>query len=165
MSMNLSQLNRMERDEFVELLGEIFENTPAIAEQAWEHRPFADGEALYQCMAEIVNKMTVDEQVMLMRSHPDLGSKVRMAEASVKEQSGVGLDQLTPEEYQQFQELNRAYQERFGFPFIVAVKTHTKASILEAFRTRLGNSLGVERSQALTEIGQIARFRLDEILD
>ena len=164
MSMNLSQLNSMERDEFVDVLGEVFENTPAIARQAWEQRPFADREALYQCMAERMNKMTVNEQMTLMRSHPDLGSKVRMAEASVKEQSGVGLDQLTPEEYQQFQELNRSYQERFGFPFIVAVKKHTKASILEAFQTRLENSLEVERSRALAEIGQIARFRLDEIL-
>ncbi|MCY7282893.1 MAG: 2-oxo-4-hydroxy-4-carboxy-5-ureidoimidazoline decarboxylase [Cyanobacteria bacterium CAN_BIN43] len=164
MSMHLSQLNSMERDEFVGVLGEVFENTPAIAGQAWEQRPFADKEALYQCMAEMMNKITVNEQITLMRSHPDLGSKVRMAEASVKEQSGVGLDQLTPEEYQQFQELNRVYQERFGFPFIVAVKKHTKASILEAFQTRLENSLEVERSRALAEIGQIARFRLDEIL-
>lgn len=164
MSMNLSQLNSMERDEFVDVLGEIFENTPAIARHTWDQRPFADREALYQCMAERMNKMTVNEQMTLMRSHPDLGSKVRMAEASVKEQSGVGLDQLMPEEYQQFQELNWVYQERFGFPFIVAVKKHTKASILEAFQTRLENSLEVERSQALAEIGQIARFRLDEIL-
>jgi len=164
MSMNLSQLNNMERDEFVEVLGEIFENTPAIAEQAWEQRPFSDKEALYQCMAEGMHKMTANAQMTLMRSHPDLGSKVRMAAASVKEQSGVGLDQLTPEEYQQFQALNQAYQERFGFPFIVAVKKHTKASILEAFQTRLENSLEVERSQALAEISQIARFRLDEIL-
>jgi 2-oxo-4-hydroxy-4-carboxy-5-ureidoimidazoline decarboxylase len=76
----------------------------------------------------------------------------------------VGLDQLTQEEYQQFQDLNQAYQERFGFPFIVAVKNHTKASILEAFQTRLRNSVEAERRQALAEIVQIARFRLDEML-
>lgn len=162
--MNLNELNKIECAEFVAVLGSIFEESPAIAQQAWEKIPFATVESLYQCMVAIMNGMTVDEQVLLMRSHPDLGSKARMADASVKEQAGVGLDQLTPEEYQQFQELNHAYQERFGFPFIVAVKNHTKASILKAFQTRLGNSVEAERSQALAEIGQIARFRLDEIL-
>jgi 2-oxo-4-hydroxy-4-carboxy-5-ureidoimidazoline decarboxylase len=163
--MNLTQLNRMERDQFVAVLGEIFEGTPAIARQVWDQRPFVNVESLHQCMVEVMNRMTVDEQVMLMRSHPDLGSKARMADTSVKEQAGVGLDQLTLVEYQQFQKLNQAYQERFGFPFIIAVKNHTKASILKAFQTRLRNSVEAEQAQALAEIVQIARFRLDEILD
>jgi 2-oxo-4-hydroxy-4-carboxy-5-ureidoimidazoline decarboxylase len=154
----------MELSKFVAVLGGVFENTPAIAQQAWEQRPFVNVEALHRCMVEVMNRMNADEQDTLMRSHPDLGSKVSMAEASVKEQSRVGLDQLTSEEYQQFQQLNCLYQERFGFPFIVAVKNHTKASILEAFQTRLENSLEAERSQALAEIVQIARFRLDEML-
>lgn len=154
----------MEQDEFVAVLGGIFENTPAIAQQAWNRRPFINIEALRQCLVDIMNRMTVDEQILLMRSHPDLGSKVRMAESSVKEQARVGLDQLTQVEYQQFQELNQAYQKRFGFPFIVAVKNHTKASILANFQTRLGNSLEAEQAQALAEIVQIAQFRLDEIL-
>jgi 2-oxo-4-hydroxy-4-carboxy-5-ureidoimidazoline decarboxylase len=162
--MNLTQLNGMERDQFVAVLGEIFEGTPAIARQAWDQRPFTNVESLHQCMVEMMNRMTVDEQMVLIRSHPELSSKARMAEASVKEQAGVGLDQLTQEEYQQFQDLNQAYQERFGFPFIVAVKNHTKASILEAFQTRLRNSVEAERRQALAEIVQIARFRLDEML-
>jgi 2-oxo-4-hydroxy-4-carboxy-5-ureidoimidazoline decarboxylase len=163
--MNLTQLNRMERDQFVAVLGEIFEGTPAIARQVWDQRPFVNVESLHQCMVEVMNRMTVDEQAMLMRSHPDLGSKARMADTSVKEQAGVGLDQLTLVEYQQFQKLNQAYQERFGFPFIIAVKNHTKASILKAFQTRLRNSVEAEQAQALAEIVQIARFRLDEILD
>jgi 2-oxo-4-hydroxy-4-carboxy-5-ureidoimidazoline decarboxylase len=162
--MNLTQLNEMERDEFVAILGGIFEGTPAIARQAWEQRPFNTVEALHHCMVEVMNGMTVDEQVMLMRSHPDLGSQARMADASVKEQAGVGLDQLMLEEYRQFQGLNQDYQARFGFPFIVAVKNHTKSTILEAFQTRLRNSIEAEREQALAEIVQIARFRLDEML-
>ncbi len=162
--MNLTELNGMERDQFVTVLGGIFENTPAIARQAWHQRPFNTVEALHHCMVEVMNEMTVDEQMILMRSHPDLGSKARMADASVKEQAGVGLDQLTLEEYQQFQALNQAYQKRFGFSFIVAVKNHTKDSILEAFQTRLKNSVEAEREQALAEIVQIARFRLDEML-
>lgn len=162
--MNLNQLNSMDQDEFVAVLGGIFEDTPAIAQQAWEQRPFVNVEALHQCMVEIMNQMTVDEQMLLVRSHPDLGSKVRMAEASMTEQSRAGLDRLTLEEYQCFQVLNQTYQKKFRFPFIVAVKNHTKASILEAFQTRLENSLETEQAQALKEIVQIAGFRLDEIL-
>jgi 2-oxo-4-hydroxy-4-carboxy-5-ureidoimidazoline decarboxylase len=164
MSMDMAELNQLEQDEFVAVLGEVVENTPAIAYLAWEHRPFANVEVLHQCMVKMIDGMTIDEQMSLMRSHPDLGSKARMADASVQEQTGAGLDQLTPDEYQQFQELNQAYLLQFGFPFIVAVKNHTKASILEAFQRRLKNSVEVERSQALAEIGKIVRFRLDRVL-
>lgn len=163
MNINLAKLNAMERDEFVSILGEVFEGTSAIAHQTWNQRPFNTVEALHQCMAEVMYGMTADEQVRLMRSHPDLGSKARMADASIKEQAGVGLNQLTLKEYQQFQELNQAYQERFGFPFIVAVKNHTKFTILETFQARLRNSVEAERQQALDEIAQIARFRLNEM--
>lgn len=83
-----------------------------------------------------------------------------MAEASVKEQAGVGLDRLSSEEYESFQLLNQAYKNKFGFPFIVAVKNHTKTSILAAFEQRLANPEDVEVAQAIAEIVQIAKFRL-----
>lgn len=164
MTIYLAELNKMERDEFVAVLGEIFEGTPAIAYQTWDQRPFNTAESLHRCMVKVMYGMTVEEQMMLMRSHPDLGSKARMTDASIKEQAGVGLNQLTVKEYQQFQELNRIYVEQFGFPFIVAVKNHTKLTILESFQIRLRNSVEVERKQALDEIAQISRFRLNEML-
>ncbi|MFN5765028.1 MAG: 2-oxo-4-hydroxy-4-carboxy-5-ureidoimidazoline decarboxylase, partial [Pseudanabaena sp.] len=99
-------------------------------------------------------------QLKLICAHPDLGSKFKMAEASVQEQSTVGLDQLSATEYDRFQYLNQAYKDKFAFPFIIAVRNHTKDSILKAFEQRLLNNLEVEKKQAIAEIIEIARWRL-----
>lgn len=160
MSYSIAQLNQMTQDEFAVALGAVFEETPAIAHHAWENRPFADVTDLHQRMVDVVKAMRREEQLALIRAHPDLGSNAKMAEASVKEQAGAGLDQLTPPEYERFQVLNRRYQEKFDFPFIVAVKNHTKDSILETFDRRLENTVDQELEQALTEIFQITQFRL-----
>lgn len=131
MPITIAEVNQMRQSEFVEALGGVFEHTPAIAQQAWDQRPFIDVSDLHQKMVNVVQQISRAEQLALIRAHPDLGSKAKMAEASVQEQAGVGLNQLTPVEYARFQVLNQAYKDKFGFPFIVAVKNHTKASILE----------------------------------
>lgn len=161
---SIAQINFMSQDEFVAALGAVFEETPAIARSTWEKRPFADVTALHQQMVNAVKAMSKPEQLALMRSHPDLGSKVKMAEASVQEQSGVGLDRLTAQEYEYFEKLNNAYKAKFGFPFIVAVKNHTKDSIFAAFEQRLENSVNQEFESAIAEIYQIAQFRLSAIV-
>ncbi|MEM8831714.1 MAG: 2-oxo-4-hydroxy-4-carboxy-5-ureidoimidazoline decarboxylase [Cyanobacteria bacterium P01_G01_bin.19] len=150
----------MSQPEFAAALGEIWEETPEIARQAWHSQPFTDIEALYRAMEAIVNDMSNGEQLALIKAHPDLGSKAKMAEASVQEQAGVGLDRLSESEYQRFQFLNQAYKNKFGFPFIVAVKYHTQESILEAFEVRLKNNQEEEKHQALAEISKIAKLRL-----
>ncbi len=158
------ELNQMDQEPFVEALGAIFEETPTIARQVWLARPFADVADLHRKMVAVVQQMPVADQLALIRAHPDLGSRVKMATASVQEQAGVGLDRLSPEEFDRFQALNQAYKARFGFPFIIAVKHQTKASILAAFTQRLENSLAAEQQQALAEIAQIARLRLDAMV-
>lgn len=165
MPYSLPDLNQMSQSEFVAALGAVFEDTPTIAQAAWHKRPFASLSELHQSMVEVVQAFTTEEQLALIRAHPDLGSKAKMAEASVQEQSGVGLDRLTAEEYDRFHTLNQAYKDRFGFPFIIAVKNHTKSSILEAFEQRLQNSASAEQIQALTEIYQIAHFRLQDLVN
>lgn len=160
----LAQLNQMSQEDFTIVLGEIWEETPEIANQAWHNKPFKDVEALYRAMVAVVENMSETQQLELIKAHPDLGSKAKMAQASVEEQSGVGLDRLSESEYGRFQSLNRAYKDKFGFPFIVAVKYHTKESILNAFETRLENSQEHEIQQALTEISKIARLRLEAIV-
>lgn len=162
MPYSIAELNQMDRETFVAALGAIFEDTPAIAAQAWEQRPFTDINDLYQKMVAVVDHMSPADQLTLIRAHPDLGSRAKMADASVKEQAGVGLDRLTPAEYDRFHRLNQAYKETFGFPFIIAVKNHTKVSILAAFEQRLENSATVEQQQAIAEITQIAHFRLQD---
>ncbi|MCY7273493.1 MAG: 2-oxo-4-hydroxy-4-carboxy-5-ureidoimidazoline decarboxylase [Phormidesmis sp. CAN_BIN44] len=165
MGYSIAQLNQMSQLEFVERLGAVFEETPTIAQQVWEQRPFADVDDLHQKMIAIVKMMSQAEQLKLIRAHPDLGSKAKMAEASVQEQSGVGLDRLSSQEYARFQSLNQAYKDKFGFPFIVAVKNHSKSSVLDVFDRRLENSLSAEITQALVEISTIVHFRLMSLIE
>lgn len=163
MSYSLNQLNQMSQDEFVAALGLVFEHTPSIAEKVWLERPFADISELHRAMVIVVQGLSQDEQLALISAHPDLGTKAKMADASVQEQAGAGLDRLSPDEFDRFTRLNQVYRDRFGFPFIIAVKDQTKESILEAFEIRSNHSAEEEQQQALTEICQIARFRLEEI--
>ena len=162
---SLLELNQMSQAQFTAALGEIWEETPEVASEAWHDRPFKDLEGLGKSMVAIVDQMNDAEQLALIKAHPDLGSKTKMAEASVQEQAGVGLDRLSESEYQRFQSLNRAYKDKFDFPFIIAVKEHTKESILEAFATRLQNYPQAEKRQALTEISKIARLRLEALVE
>ena len=161
----LEQLNQMSQGEFTKALGEIWEETPAIAQQAWHSKPFDDVDSLSQAMVAVVDSMNEAEQLALIKAHPDLCSKAKMAEASVQEQAGIGLDRLSKKEYERFQSLNQDYKDKFDFPFIVAVKYHTKESILQAFETRLKNSQEQEKQQALTEISKIARLRLESLVN
>ncbi len=150
----------MTQEAFVAALGGVFEHSPWVAEKAWIKRPFADITSLHQAMSAVVQEASLEQKLVLIRAHPDLATKASMSTSSVQEQAGAGLDLLTPEEYDRFQSLNQAYKSKFCFPFIVAVRNHTKESILEAFSSRLGNTSEVELEQALAEIEQIAHLRL-----
>ncbi|MBW4418369.1 MAG: 2-oxo-4-hydroxy-4-carboxy-5-ureidoimidazoline decarboxylase [Myxacorys californica WJT36-NPBG1] len=165
MMYSISALNRMDQAAFVEALGFVFEETPAIAQQIYHQRPFRDRSDLHQKMVAQVKAMTEAEQLALIRAHPDLGSKAKMADASVQEQAGAGLNQLTSAEYEQFQSLNEAYKTKFQFPFIVAVKDYTKTTILETFQQRLQHDRTTEMQQALVQICRIAWFRLVNVVE
>ena len=154
----------MDRETFVATLGWVFEHSPWVAERAWPRRPFAGVAALHQAMAEQVMGALPEEQVALIRAHPDLGTRARMSSASSGEQAGAGLDHLTLEEYDQLQRLNSAYREKFGFPFIYAVKGSTRQDILSALEQRLSNDPAAEHAMALTQIYRIAQIRLEETL-
>jgi len=164
MAYRLSEVNQMTQADFVAALGAIFEQTPAIAAAVWAKRPFASRDRLYDGLAACVAAMSPEEQLALLRAHPDLGSQARMAAASVQEQAGAGLDCLTPEEFAQFQALNRAYRDRFGFPFLLAVKGLDQQRILAAFQARLLNDPAEERDRALAEVLTIARHRLAAVV-
>src|SRR5712692_415875 len=135
----LQALNGMDAAGFVGTLGWVFEGSPWVAERAFTARPFASGEALHGAMVRAVEQASRDEQLALIRAHPDLAARVRLSASSTAEQAGAGLDRLSADEYARFQELNGRYRERFGFPFVIAVRHHTKSSILDAFERRLAN--------------------------
>ncbi len=162
--MNLATINQLSREAFVEQVGWVFEHSPWVAEKAWEHRPWASLEALHHSLVQAVQEAPKEAQLALIRAHPDLGSRARMAQASVAEQKGAGLDALTPAEYERIQALNRAYTDKFGFPFILAVRGKSKADVFKAMEERLPNPPDLEFETALEEIYKIARFRLAELL-
>lgn len=164
MRLSLEILNRMDQTDFTEALGWIFEYSPWVAERVWVKRPFASISELHQTMVNEVNKAAFDEKLALLRAHPDLAARVKMAEASVKEQTGAGLDQLTKDEREEFLSLNKAYTTKFHFPFILAVRSHTKETILAKMKERLHHSQEAEFKEALEQIYEIAYFRLQDFI-
>jgi 2-oxo-4-hydroxy-4-carboxy-5-ureidoimidazoline decarboxylase len=160
--MTLDAVNRMDRESFVASLGWVFEHSPWVAERAWSRRPFAGVDALHHAMAEEVMGARTEEQMALIRAHPDLGTRARMSLASSGEQAGAGLDHLTLEEYEQLHRLNSAYREKFCFPFIYAVRGSSKQDILRALTRRLSNDQAAEHAAALMQISRIAQIRLEE---
>lgn len=165
---NLADLNTAPADRFVETLGGIFEHSPWVADAVAPSRPFASLDALHGAMVAAVEAADEAQKLALLRAHPDLAGKLARAgaltEASTAEQASAGLDRLTEEEFQRFTAFNIAYTEKFGFPFIIAVRENTKASILKAFERRITNSREAEFTTALAEVGKIARLRLTNLL-
>jgi 2-oxo-4-hydroxy-4-carboxy-5-ureidoimidazoline decarboxylase len=162
--LTIQAINTLTREQFVEQVGWVFEHSPWVAEHAWAKRPFADLGALHAAMQAAVELATHGEQLALLRAHPDLGSKARMSTASTSEQSGAGLDRLTAHEYESLQKLNTAYRDKFGFPFLYAVKGSTKYDILRALEQRLNETPDREFRQALTQVYRIALFRLQDTI-
>ena len=162
--MTLADLNAMDRPAFRDAVGWVFEHSPWVAERAWQHRPFATLESLHAAMAVAVAEASSAEQLSLIRAHPDLGARARMSAASEGEQAGAGLDRLTPAEFDRLHRLNAAYREKFGFPFIYAVKGAGKHDILAALEIRLAAEPAAERAAALAQIYRIAQFRLEDTI-
>lgn len=156
----------MSEADFVARYSGIYEHSVWVAEEA---APFADGageiERIAAIMADCVDNASAERQLELIRAHPDLAGKAQVAgeltEDSTVEQARAGLDHCTAEEYEQFQSLNRDYHDKFGFPFVMAVRDSGRSEILAAFESRLQNDSTTEFETALAEIHKIARLRLD----
>ncbi|WP_054024864.1 2-oxo-4-hydroxy-4-carboxy-5-ureidoimidazoline decarboxylase [Bacillus sp. FJAT-28004] len=164
MKLNMDQINACTREQFVELLGTIFEHSPWVAASASGARPFASVEALHDAMINVVRESTVETIIDLFRAHPDLGTRLAVAEYSALEQQGAGLDQLTADEYELFHGLNQTYVKSFGFPFILAVRGKKKEDILASMESRLWHTASEEMEQALREIERISEFRLRDLI-
>jgi 2-oxo-4-hydroxy-4-carboxy-5-ureidoimidazoline decarboxylase len=162
--MTLDQLNQIPETEFISSLGAIFEHSPWVAASVVTERPFSSIEALHSAMVNAVKDTNLETQLTLIRAHPDLGAKLKMSQQSVSEQAGLGLDRLNQTEFNQFSSLNTAYRNKFGFPFIIAVRNHTKTSILENFVLRLEHNIEREVETALEQIAAIAKFRLQDLI-
>lgn len=165
----LSTLNAADETAFVAALGDIYEHAPWVAQAAFARRPFRSLAALHEAMMAAVSAATPDERRRLIEGHPDLAGKAAragtMTRDSTAEQTSAGLDRLSEKELARFHELNNAYRQKFGMPFIVCVRRHGKDSILRQFERRLSNAPASEVDAALTEIFRIAALRLDQRIE
>jgi 2-oxo-4-hydroxy-4-carboxy-5-ureidoimidazoline decarboxylase len=164
----LEELNTSPQGDFVAALANIFEYSPWVAEQAFAARPFAGVNALFAAMKTAVERGSEDLRLKLIKAHPDLADKTRRAAGltaeSTAEQNSVGLDRLSDAEYEAFERVNNAYRSKFGFPYIVCVRRHTKDSILADFERRLPNDTATEAKTSIAEICRIAALRLDQLI-
>lgn len=162
--MTLAELNNTDEQGFVARLGWVFEDSPWVAKAAWPHRPFASVESLHAAMVTAIHDAPREQIVALLRAHPDLGTKASMTEASVREQSGAGLNHLSAAQYDTLQRLNARYRERFGFPFLFAVTGATADAVLQSLERRVVASPEAEWREALAQVERIARLRLEQAI-
>ena len=160
-------LDNLDPSAFVALLADVFEHSPWVAERVEPLRPFSGVSQLHAAMFAEVNHATEAEQLALLRAHPELaGREAQQGEltaASDREQAGAGLKSLDASEMARIAGLNAAYAARHGFPFIVCVGRHTKASLFSEFERRVSNSPAAERDDAMRQVADIARLRLDQL--
>ena len=157
-----------DKQAFVARFGAVFEHSPWVAERAWPAGPFASVDALHGAMMRAVAGAGEDEQLALVRAHPELAGREAaeggLTRHSSREQQRLGLASLGKQEFLKIREINRAYREKFGFPCIVALRLHaSRDSVMEEMRRRLKNSREVELQNALQQIGHIARGRLERL--
>jgi 2-oxo-4-hydroxy-4-carboxy-5-ureidoimidazoline decarboxylase len=164
----MGAINSMDRAAFVQKFGGIFEKSPWVAEKVWDKRPFSSLSQLHAAMVEVVKYAPVPSQLALLQSHPDLAGKEAQAGAmtasSVSEQASAGLNALSKPEMTRISELNTAYKQKFGFPFIIAVRMYTKEGIFFEFQRRLQNDTQTEFANDLQNVYAITRLRLDKLL-
>jgi 2-oxo-4-hydroxy-4-carboxy-5-ureidoimidazoline decarboxylase len=165
----LSDLNAASKDDFVAALANVFEYSPWIAEQAAVARPYPGVKALLVAMKDVVERAPSEQLMTLIKGHPDLANKTQRAAGltaeSSHEQNSLGLDRLSDAEFEAFERVNNAYRAKFGIPYIVCVRRHTKDSVLRDFELRLPNGAATEMKTSVTEICRIAALRLDQLVE
>ena len=164
--MKLAEINTLARESFVARLGGIFEHSPWVAERAAGARPFADVTALHAAMAAAMHSAPHALQLTLLRAHPELAGKAMVTNTltadSTNEQSRSGLTNCSPGEFAQLQALNAAYNKKFGWPFILAVKHLDRSTIIRTFADRIESCAADEFEACLANIEKITRWRLDD---
>jgi 2-oxo-4-hydroxy-4-carboxy-5-ureidoimidazoline decarboxylase len=162
----LEAVNAMDGADFVAAFGDVAEHSPWVAERAAAQRPFGSRRDMIEAFGDEVREAGPAEKLALLRAHPDLAGRAAIAgdvaEDSRREQAGAGLDQLTPEEFSRFTELNESYSAKFGFPFILAVRGADKQTILAAFAERIERDPEAEKAMAVNEVTRIIGFRIED---
>lgn len=165
---SLAALSALDQPAFMAALAGVFEHSPWVVEAAWGRRPFADRQALYGTLESVLRQAGRERQLALIHAHPELAGKAairgELTQESAREQAGAGLNSCTPAEFGAIRQLNDAYREKFGWPFIVAVKGLTREDIIATMARRLERDPDTEFAEALSQIMKIATYRLDDLV-
>lgn len=161
--LSIAEVNALDREAFVARFGGIYEHSPWVAERACSGRPFADRRALAAAMQQAVHSAPRERQLALLRAHPALGARLALSDYSRAEQAGAGIAAATESERAELRELNARYEQRFGFPFILAVKGATLPAILASCRRRVTAAPEAEFEEALRQVARIASLRLADL--
>jgi len=162
----INKINNLSQGKFIGVFGNVFENASWIAEKLYTQKPFRNFKDLYEKMLNIFELADKKNKLMILNSHPDLADKTKiglLTTDSNKEQNTAGLDQCSEKEFEEFKNLNQKYKEKFGFPFIYAVKDKSKIKILNNFKERVAYDINVEFIEAVKQVKKIAGFRINEI--
>lgn len=166
--LTLADLSALDRDAFVGAVGAVFEHSPWVMERAWERRPFGSRAALITALGDVLREAGRERQLSLINAHPELAGKLAIRGAltadSAREQAGAGLAECSPEEFFSLQQLNSAYRDKFGWPFIVAVKGLNRQQIIAEMTRRIERTPDDEFAEALAQILRIASFRLEDLI-
>lgn len=168
-TLSFDALQALDESGFVARLGGVVELSPWVVQRAWQRRPFASREAVFEALAGCIRSAPLDEQLALLRAHPELAGREAVAGTmtpeSNAEQGRLGLLALSHDDWERLNALNTRYRERFGFPFLVALRLHDSlTSVFDSFERRLNNDPPQERDEALGQVCEVMRGRLERIL-
>ena len=162
---SIDNINKLNKSDFLTIFGNVFEKTDWIAEKVFELKPFIDFNDLSSKMLDLYEKCNKENILLILNSHPELAVAKKLTYESKLEQSGAKLNECNPGEFDEFRKLNLDYKNKFGFPFIIAVKGKNKNEILNNFRQRILNDIESEFEEAKNQVKKIATFRLNEIIN
>ena len=161
----IEEVNQLSEHEFIGTFGNVFEKTNWIANKAYNSKPYKDFDEFRSTIMKIYENSSKQDCLKIFNAHPELAVEKKLTEDSHKEQRSVNLNRCNNEEFNEFKNLNIEYRNKFGFPFIIAVKGKNKNEILNNFRKRIKNEINLEFNEAKEQVKKIANFRLNEIIN
>jgi len=162
---SINKINRLTKNDFIDIFGNVFEKTYWIADKAFNLKPYKNVNELFSTIIKIYENSSKEDYLNIFNAHPELAVEKKLTENSLKEQKDANLNQCNNKEFNEFQNLNIEYKKKFGFPFIIAVKGKNKDEILTNFRKRIKNEINLEFKEAKKQVKKIADLRLKEIIN
>ena len=162
---SIEEVNQLSKNEFIGTFGNVFEKTNWVANKAFNSKPYKSFNEFITKIIKIYENSSKEDCLKIFNAHPELAVEKKLTEDSHKEQRSANLNRCNNEEFNEFKNLNIEYRNKFGFPFIIAVKGKNKNEILNNFRRRIKNEINLEFNEAKEQVKKIATFRLNEIIN